>query len=109
MTEIEKLYKNAEIEAKAKSKELREGLIECSLVYPPFTAEKQLELIKLLAVWEISIKKRWLDTWYISVDGLQKNIKLKGNFTEAIAKYINLNWQDLTEEEKQQIRDILNN
>ena len=48
-TEIEKrFFKTFGIEAQAKAHEVREGLIECNLVYPEITAEKLLELIVIL-------------------------------------------------------------
>ena len=41
----EQFFKTFGIEAIAKTKEVRDGLIECSLCYPEITAEKLLELI----------------------------------------------------------------
>ena len=74
--------------------------------YPPFTAEKQLAIIKLLAKWEITIL-HLLDTWYFSTDGIIGISKLKGDFEEALANYINSVWQNLTETEREEIRKIL--
>ena len=50
MNDIEQqFFKTFGIEARAKSKEVRDGLIECGLLYPEITAEKLLELICKLA------------------------------------------------------------
>ena len=49
MTNIEQqFFKTFGIEARAKSKEVRSGLIECGLYYPEITAVKLLELICIL-------------------------------------------------------------
>ena len=53
--------------------------------YPPFTAEKQIELIK----------------WLVCT-GEEEN-----TFEETLSKQVNDLWQDLTEEEKQQVKGIL--
>lgn len=102
MTEIEKMYKNAGVEPQYKKRtECKDGYtvghpcekgiacINCNRsvfedVMPPFTAEKQLELIK------------WL-----SEDDTEK-------FEEALSGLINDLWQDLTDQEKEEIRGILN-
>ena len=81
--------------------------------YPPFTAEKQIELIKFitsLGVCEIenwndkgfhfAIKrKRIYPTMFLSLSNI--------NLQETLADVINNLWQDLTEEEKQQVKGIL--
>ena len=77
MNEIEKLYKNANVEPQYKKRiECKEGhpigkpcgknpCIDCDKsvfkdVMSPFTAEKQLELIKWLATRELKIKTQEL-------------------------------------------------
>lgn len=60
--------------------------------YPPFTAEKQLGLIK----WMIKTNHRYFIQDIIADD-----------FSETLAGVFNLYWQDLTEEERTQIRGIL--
>ena len=72
-------------------------------IYPPFTAEKQLELIKWLAKQPLTID---------NVDGefeFLTGCKLSdfGNFEESLAEIINNLWQDLAEEERKQIKNIL--
>lgn len=94
MNEIEKLYENANIEPKYIE---GENLMEYSygtLKYPQFTAEKQLKIVKC-----ILFSKWWMNL---------KRLQFAENFKEALAGLINDLWQDLTEEEKEQIRSVLN-
>lgn len=110
MTEIEKLYENAEVN---KECEKNYAYLECPhktrqcedcvlFIYPAFTAEKQISLIKLLAYKE--------DT------GLLINIQAKDDvdiddpeyFEECLAQLINKLWQNLKDYEKDRIREILN-
>lgn len=101
MSEIEKMYENAEPNRNCN---LYKHFTECPMkhtqcedcenfVYPPFTAEKQLEIVKMIL----------FSTWWINLKRLQFSEK----FDEGLAQMINELWQDLTEEEKQQIKDIL--
>lgn len=119
MSEIEKMYENAGIKpfkscefCTQKSVDcLKENIsnITCGLSsdeYPPFTAEKQIELIKWLIRY---------DAIYINYNNNKYNFntlyyygEYKKDFEEALASVINNElWQDLTEEEKQQIKEIL--
>lgn len=73
--------------------------------YPPFTAEKQLELVKWLANIEtIAMQSDGEDyqvlTEFESGDWLT-------TFEQALASLILEIWQDLTEEQKQEIKRIL--
>ena len=68
--------------------------------YPPFTAEKQLELIKLIAN-----RKGYPDYEYFGAL-FDDYIQLR-EFDEALARLVNDLWQDLTEEERKQIKEIL--
>ena len=109
MSEITKLYENAGI--------LKECLSPCYINktgrkthdcpncdnrenYPPFTAEKQIELIKLIAN-----SKGYPDYEYFG-KLFDDYIQLL-EFDEALAQLVNSIWQDLTEEEKGAIRGIL--
>lgn len=102
MSEIEKMYENAGV--------LKECLSPCYINktwrkthdcpncdnrenYPPFTAEKQIELIKFL-MGDYSSYLNIIDT---------------NNFENSLASYINYLWLGLSEEEKQQIKEILEN
>ena len=120
MSEIEKMYENAEVKKQipkvCSSNELYckecEAHIEDAMSYcknaeyPPFTAEKQIELIKWLA------RKGLLQINYSSHQCYQFNSfrvggDYKSNLSEALASHCNNLWQDLTEEEKQQVKGIL--
>lgn len=112
MSEIEKMYENAGINATAKTKEVRHNLFECGLFYPEFTPNKQIELIKWLG--------RNKNGFGFFNDGTKilschchfgwecfDNDFYAEDFGNALAGLINQLWQDLTEEEKEQIREIL--
>ncbi len=92
MNEIEKLYENAGVERV-------QHCVLCDNPCPDdcytgylFTAEKQLELIK----WMIKTNHRYFIQDIIVDD-----------FSKTLAGVFNLYWQDLTKEEKQQIKEIL--
>lgn len=117
MSEIEKLYENAEIKKKYDCSDceyLSEYICpKCSdiqLKYPEFTAEKQLELIKWLAITRaILIKQNRI--FFGFETGNPKDLKcaedLDLNFEETLAGLINTLWQDLIESEKAEIKRIL--
>lgn len=117
MSEIEKLYENARV--------LKECLSPCYInktwrkthdcpncdnreYYPPFTAEKQLLLLQWICkkFQEIYIShtdfkefQSWEIVYKISVH--------RNSFEECLCAFINLFWQSLTEEEKRQVKGIL--
>lgn len=94
MNEIEKLYENAGIKDKCgyicSAKGI--GCNECPNKNRKFTAEKQLELIK----WMIKTNHRYF---------IQDVFECE--FEESLAKVLNLYWQDLTEQERTEIKRIL--
>lgn len=110
MNEIEKLYETAGIKFHT-SKEIT--------YYCPFTAEKQIELLKYLG------KVDWLEpiefhfnilgywefyTTNVTEFANEKHIVyqvIENEFDIALAKLIKHLWQDLTETEREQIRKIL--
>ena len=116
MSEIEKMYENAGINQVCNTCELR-GFKRlcpskelCVRTNPPFTAEKQIKLIKWLSRRYIEVSN------YDAENGRMYNIKptvgdfatsFNYDFSECIAGCINHLWQDLTEEEKQQVKGIL--
>ena len=75
-------------------------------IYPPFTAEKQLNIVKFLLN-----KSVYYDTygdreyWFHISDEIE-NSKYR-EFDEAIAECINKMWEDLRDYEKVQIKEIL--
>lgn len=103
MNEVEKMYRNCNI----KKYRLLDRDNKLKWVYPPFTAEKQLELIKWLAIGgEVCrIDATEKGKWFVEND--YKTSKCFVEFTEALANVINDLWQDLTDAEKVQIRGIL--
>ena len=91
MSEITKLYENAGVELRKCSE--CDNNMDCGYgkgCYPPFTAEKLINLVMFL------INKGDFDIKKGSVD-----------ITFCIAGLINNLWQDLTAEEKQQVKGIL--
>lgn len=108
MNEVEKLYKNAGINCKPNYVYNKVPILR-GLDYPPFTAEKQLELIKFLMEIDFSwvIASQGEDTKFIFYVGYEHSSGDFKEFTEALAEIINNIWQDLTEEKRKQIKDIL--
>ena len=120
MNEIEKTYSNAGISKKRECEYLdgvceRADFIPCELcaikrneIYPPFTAEKQLNLIILLANREIRISPEYMCSGY-RLNDMGKVICSRNisTFENSLAQHINAIWQDLTEEEKRQAKEIL--
>lgn len=110
MSEIEKLYKNAEIK-KVRQTNITGDDYPIAVGfedYPPFTAEKQLELIKLLTQQCDLIISHFREWEFIHFDG-QESTQITGkDFTETFAKLINAYWENLTDKEKIEIKGILN-
>ena len=113
MNEITKLYENAGVKPeinyvcdKEPCEQHSVDCQECSHLYdtredyPPFTAEKQIELIKLIAN-----SKGYPDYEYFG-KLFDDYIQLL-EFDEALARLVNSLWQSLTEEEKASIKNIL--
>lgn len=69
-------------------------------IYPPFTAEKQIAILQLL-----TNRKGYPDyeTWGQHFDCFAQFY----NFPDALAKMVNALWQDLTEAEQNEIKNIL--
>lgn len=115
MNEIEKMYKNAEVEScctvdlvKALNNIIicNKKCLKCSYnEYPKFTAEKQIELIKWLGKRPLALLiSRYKGKYYFG----NSNFSSKAdNFDNAIAIRINDLWQSLTDTEKAEIKRIL--
>ena len=99
MSEIEKMYKTCNI----KKYRLLDRDHKLKWVYPPFTAEKQIELIKWLAKGEVKINNEDGEYEFSIFD----TVTDFSSFEESLADLINRMWQSLAEEEKQQIKEIL--
>lgn len=128
--ETDKLYENAGFQKKRKCEWDKDkdacfhsGFITCDectakieRTYPSFTAEKQLELIKWLGhrrhididiynikgctIYDISNDYDWITDEH-------KFMFDSNTFEDALAGLINQMWHSLTEEERQQIKEIL--
>ena len=102
MSEIEKMYSNSGI----KKIEL-DYPDNFEPFYPEFTAEKQIELIKWLAETgdvcriDATVKNKWF------VENEVGYSKCFAKFEEALANVINIIWEYMPEEEKQQVKGIL--
>lgn len=116
MSEIEQLYENTGLIYcdKCKHDSDIDCLYLCENKYPPFTAEKQLKLIKWIAHKAhngLLINKHITDGGASMVfDNLGCESTLASNFIsfeECLAKLANSLWQDLTEEERKQVKEML--
>lgn len=75
-------------------------------VYPPFTAEKQLELIKWLGIRdEFNFYQNKATKDWVFYDHEKEATHY--NFELGLASWVNYLWQDLTDEERKQIKEIL--
>ena len=101
MSEIAKLYENAGVEKRynyiGHYPETDEKGIILPPVYPPFTAEKVLKVIVFFLNKGIRLDFSVVENTKISVE----------NFKECIAQIGAKYWQDLTEEERAEIKNIL--
>ena len=136
MSEIEKMYENAGIKPDCtylflvdgngeneaartisigSKADLKRWIVDCGVkgkvikstntlkpFYPPFTAEKQISLI-------IFLSYKYGKGLLINLRTMDKDIDIYDFelFGECLAKLVNELWQDLTEEEKQQVKEIL--
>ena len=108
MNEVEKMYRNCNI----KKYRLLDRDNKLKWVYPPFTAEKQIELIKWLGK-----NKNGFGLFDDGTEGLScqcdfywewfRNDFYAEDFDNALAGLINSLWQDLTDADKAQIKEIL--
>lgn len=107
MSEIEKLMQNAGIEP-IPLFSTRYGYEEGNYYMPPFTAEKQLELIKWLGDTDYYIHNiyKTIDTREYCIENDFYDIQTD-KFEKTLARLINKLWIDLTEEEKAEIKRIL--
>ena len=124
MNEVEKMYENANIKAKEYCDRDSDACMACcpewenrqdcwkyKSVIPPFNAEKQIELIKWLSTKELKIRtNKQPYAVYVGVLGNDNTCfyGCEGLYLEqTLSELINHLWQDLTEEERKQIRGIL--
>ena len=82
-------------------------VIRVDKIYPPFTAEKQLELIKWLAKFDdFYVLKDFEFDKYRSLCGLVASEYID-TFEEMLANLILNIWDELTKAQKKQIKEIL--
>lgn len=107
MTEIEKMFGNAGVEkrmtcffecSRKTCSVVCEHFEKLDMSYPPFTAEKQLRLIE----WFISYR------WWLNLKSLDKKLDFSLDFDEKLAKLVNRLWESFDDQEKEEIRKILN-
>ena len=121
MNKVEKMYENSGIEkCNSSLKDIMPSVClknnedenykceDCEYNwYPDFTAEKQIELIKWIAEnkeeCRITYEKEY--KWCTQTDW-QSSFCYE-NFEESLAGLINNLWQDLTEDEQNEIKNIL--
>ena len=127
MSEITKLYENAGVKSFKTCEFCTQRSVDClkenisnitcglsSDEYPQFTAEKQIELIKWLlkkdltdgSIIQYFPRKENYFCLFDWKEGLPES-DLFENFEDALACIFNYIWQSLTEEEKQQVKGIL--
>ena len=107
MNEIEKMYENANVETLSyccdgthgEPTKRCKGCPDYREIYPQITAEKQLKILCFIVNNKHSV------TFHDQVFGGDK-LTLK-KIQEDLAWAVNKIWQDLTPEEKQQIKEIL--
>ena len=113
MNEVEKMYRNAHVYPRVYgdiTKETFENKVfnMADMCNEAFTAEKQLELIK----WLIN-EVDYITMWHFNNSKKPYDFDLGSRnsggetFEDALAQMINNLWQDLTEEERKQIKNIL--
>ena len=122
MKEVEKMYKNAGIAKIGNKKCTPAEFLDCqnycfisennkcdkfSFEYPPFTPEKQIALLQLLTQQCDLTISHFTEWEFIHYDGQEPTQVTGKDFIETFVKLINAYWQSLTEEERAQIKEIL--
>ena len=119
MNEVEKMYENANVEKQGACPyncttvpyhncEVCKYKDDIHWFYPPFTAEKQLELIKWLSKFDLRIEQPdYAKNNYFIETHIRVFSKFMPIFEEALAGIINTLWESILEEERKQIKEIL--
>lgn len=104
-----KKEENAEYDRYTDSVMTEFGRVEKAYIdYPPFTAEKQIELIKWLS--DVS---SYFSVHYDRYKGMYNvqtcdgGLYVTNNLSEAIASRVNIIWNDLSEKQRKQIKEVL--
>lgn len=108
MNEVEKMYKNAGVGY----------LMYVVDTFPPveypqidFTAEKQLEIFKMFCRRYLEVSQHVEENGDLCF-GIKATVGdyavgFNKDFAECLADFVNCLWQNLTEEERKQIKEIL--
>lgn len=123
MSEIEKLYSLAGVKpiniAEYGSTYIPNKIEIDGKPYPPFTAEKQIEILNLLGNIKREMRgqfvflklvcdtKGWIAMLGNDIEGNAVKSKYKKELYKCLAELIYYVWQDLTEAEQNEIRGIL--
>ena len=110
MSEVEKMYRNAHVYPRVYgdiTKETFENKVFniADMCNEAFTAEKQLEIVKFMLHKGIYYDADGDTYWFHYTDEIE-NATYRP-FEEALAELINSLWQDLTDTDKAQIKEIL--
>lgn len=107
MTEIDKMFENAGIKPLC---QIPDKFCGVQNIYEDFAVEKQLELIKwLIRNKRLFIRKAdYSSNYYMDVTYNRGNGVDNPEFEICLASLINDIWQSLTNQEKDEIRNILN-
>ena len=101
MNEVEELYENAGVE-KIKLFSARYCINKEAMIYPPFTAEKQIELIKWISHHDGCFK-----VYLNSIEFGDTGFGSCSTFEESLAKAVSNFLDSATEKERQRIKEIL--
>ena len=110
MNKIDMLYEKANVEKIRVNEQIIPSSGECigyDLVYPSFTPEKQLELLKVImhGTW-IEMAKHFNTGYYMGEIDFKSHVEEK-TFDEALAAIANLLWENISDKDKEEIKEIL--
>lgn len=107
MNEIEKMYKNAGINCKPNYVYNKVPILS-GLKYPPFTAEKQLKLVDWFLRNEANLEIIFDcedELYFIETD--DGTVTTFETFAETLASLVNIYFEDFTDREIEEIKEIL--
>lgn len=128
MNEVEKMYENTkllsyycgddyifdamlEVECTNGDKEKCKTCDKAKVNHPPFTAEKQIAIFKMFCRRYLEVSQHVEENGDLCF-GIKATVGdyavgFNKDFAECLADFVNCLWQDLTEEERKQIKEIL--
>lgn len=110
MNEIEELYKKAGVEKVRVNEQIIPSSGECigyDLVYPSFTPEKQIELLKVImhGTW-IEMAQHFDTKFFMGEIDFRKHFEAE-TFEEVLAGITRLLWEEFSPRQKEEIKEIL--